>query len=89
MTPSRASTQPPPRGVVIDEANKEWDIPYDPVMALHYYQVAEIGMRIDVVDDAPWYAERLQQAIAGQDRARALMDEMGVDLVKKGRMWLP
>ena len=74
--------------LVIDEANKEWDIPYDPVLALHLYQVAEIGMRIDVADDAPWYAERLQQAIAGQDRARALMDEMGVDLAKRGRMWL-
>lgn len=57
-------------------------------MALHYYQVAEIGMRIDVADDAPWYAERLRRAIAGQDRARALMDEMGVGLARKGRMYL-
>ena len=39
--------------LVIDEANEEWDIPYDPVMALHYYQVAEIGMRIEVVNDSP------------------------------------
>lgn len=75
--------------LVIDEANEEWDIPYDPVLALHYYQVAEIGMRIDVVDDSPWYAERLKQAIAGQDRARALMDEMGVGLAKRSHLRLP
>lgn len=74
--------------LVIDEANKEWDIPYDPVMALHYYQVAEVGIRIQLADDAPWYAERLKQAIAGQERARALMDEMGADLAKRSRMYL-
>ena len=74
--------------LVIDEANEEWDIPYDPVMALHYYQVAEVGIRIQLAGDAPWYAERLRQAIAGQDRARALMDEMGVDLAKRSRMFL-
>lgn len=74
--------------LVIDEANREWDIPYDPVMALHYYQVAEVGMRIQLADGASWYAERLQQAIAGQDRARALMDEMGVDLARRRRMFL-
>lgn len=44
---------------------------------------------IDVVDDSPWYAERLEQAIAGQDRARKLMDEMGVDLAKRSRLRLP
>lgn len=75
--------------LVIDSSNKEWDIPYDPVLALHYYQVAEIGLRIEVVNDSPWYAERLEQAIAGQDRARSLMDEMGVDLAAKHRMFLP
>ena len=57
-------------------------------MALHYYQVAEVGMRIQLADGASWYAERLQQAIAGQDRARALMDEMGVDLARRRRMFL-
>lgn len=75
--------------LVIDSSNKEWDIPYDPVLALHYYQVAEIGLRIEVVNGSPWYAERLEQAIAGQDRARSLMDEMGVDLAAKHRMFLP
>ena len=43
--------------LVIDSSNKERDIPYDPVLALHYYQVAEIGLRIEVVNDSPWYAE--------------------------------
>lgn len=75
--------------LVIDPSNEEWDIPYDPVLALHYYQVAEIGLRIEVVNDSPWYAERLEQAIAGQDRARSLMDEMGVNLAAKHRMLLP
>ncbi len=74
--------------LVIDEANEEWDIPYDPVMALHYYQIAKIGMRIAVTDDSPWFAERLQQAIDGQDKARALMDDMVVDLAKRNRMFL-
>ena len=72
--------------LIIDKDNAEWDIPYDPVMALHLYQVAEIGMRIEIVNDSPWYAERLKQALAGQDRARALMDEMGVDLAKRNRL---
>ncbi len=75
--------------LVIDEANEEWDILYDPVLALHYYQVAELGIRIQLADDSPWYAERLKQAIAGQKRARALMDEMGVDLAKRSRLRLP
>ena len=74
--------------LLIDETNAEWGIPYDPVMALHFYQVAEIGMRIQLADDSPRYAERLRQAIAGQDRARAIMDEMGVDLAKRSRMYL-
>ncbi len=74
--------------LIIDPDNKEWGIPYDPVLALHYYQVAEIGLRIEVANDSPWYAERLKQAIAGQDHARALMDEMGVDLAKRSRMIL-
>ena len=75
--------------LVIDPDNKEWDIPYDPVLALHYYQVAEVGLRIEVVNDGSWYAPRLKQAIEGQDRARALMDGMGVDLAAKHRMFLP
>lgn len=75
--------------LVIDPDNKEWDIPYDPVLALHYYQVAEIGLRVEVVNDGSWFAPRLQQAIEGQDRARALMDEMGVDLAARHRMFLP
>ena len=74
--------------LVIDPENEEWDIPYDPVMALRYYQVAEVGIRIQLADDAPWYAERFKQAISGQDRARVLMNEMGVDLAKRSRMYL-
>ena len=74
--------------LVACEAMGEWDIPFDPVMALHYYQVAEVGIRIQQSDDAPWYAERLRQAIAGHDRARKLMDEMGVDLAERRRMYL-
>ena len=76
-------------GLVINPDNKEWDIPYDPVLALHYYQIAEIGLRIEVVNDSPWYAPRLKQAVEGQERARILMDEMGVDLATKHRMFLP
>lgn len=72
--------------LIIDKDNAAWDIPYNPVMALYLYQVAELGMRIQVVNDAPWYAERLKQAMAGQDRARALMDEMGVELLKWERL---
>lgn len=75
--------------LIIGPGNKEWDIPYDPVLALHYCQVAEIGLRIEVVNDCPWYAPRLQQAIKGQERARALMDETGVDLAARHRMFLP
>ena len=45
-------------------------------------------MRIQLADGAAWYAERLQQAIAGQDQARLLIDEMGVDLAKRRRMFL-
>lgn len=74
--------------LVIDETNAEWDIPYDPVMALHYYQVAEVGIRIQVAGGASWYAGRLEQAVAGQDRARRLIDEMGVGLAERSRMIL-
>lgn len=66
--------------LLVDETNGEWDIPYDPVQALHYYQVAETGIRIQLADGASWYVERLSRAMAGQDRARKLMEEMGSDL---------
>lgn len=57
--------------LVIDPDNREWDIPYDPVLALHYYQVAEIGLRIEVANDSLWYAGRLEQAIAVRDKEPA------------------
>ena len=59
-----------------------------PDITRRFYQVAEIGLRIEIANDSPWYAPRLRQAIEGQDKARALMDEMGVDLAKKSRMYL-
>lgn len=59
------------------------------MLALQYYQVVEMSLRIEVVNDSPWYAPCLQQAIEGQDRTRAFMDKMGVNLATRYRMILP
>ena len=49
----------------------------DPLRALHLFQVAEIGLRLDIADGQTYYRRRLQEAIEGQERARALLEEEG------------
>ena len=57
----------------------EFGIPYDPMRALALYQLAERGLRIDIAHGQTYYARRLQQAIAGQERMREVLD--GPDVV--------
>ena len=61
-------------GLMEDPANKEWDVPYDPMLALELYQLAERGLRIAVAHGYEYYRKRLREAIEGQERVRALLD---------------
>ncbi|OUP38895.1 tetratricopeptide repeat protein [Olsenella sp. An188] len=50
----------------------------DPLRALSLYQQAEIGLRIDItVNGMTYYQRRLDEAIAGQDVARAMVETDG------------
>ncbi len=43
--------------------------------ALHLFQQAEIGLRIDITENGmTYYQKRLVEAIEGQERARALVE---------------
>jgi len=46
----------------------------DPMAALVLFQKAEVGMRMEIMDGATYYAKRLEEAIKGQDDARMLLD---------------
>lgn len=48
---------------------------YDPMRALQLFQQAEIGLRIDIDNGQTYYRKRLEEAIEGQEKARALIDE--------------
>lgn len=70
--------------MLIDEGNGLYDIPFDPLYALHLYQEAEIGLRIDIKDGQYYYEKRLQEALEGQKRARALVE--GGSVSKHGEL---
>lgn len=46
----------------------------NPLRALMLFQQAEIGLRIDIADGQTYYAKRLNEAIEGQQKARALVN---------------
>ena len=52
---------------------------YDPLLALRLYQEAEVGLRISIGHGLAYYERRLQEAVAGQVRARELLDAEGAD----------
>lgn len=57
-----------------DPANREWDVPYDPMKALELYQLAERGLRLAVAHGYGYYAKRLRESIEGQERVRAFLE---------------
>ncbi len=61
--------------LISDRANAEWNIPYDPLGALSLYQMAEQGLRIDIAHGQVYYRKRLQEAMRGQERMRAILDD--------------
>lgn len=66
--------------LLVDPDCKDWGVRCDPLRALHLFQVAEIGLRLDIADGQTYYRRRLQEAIEGQERARALLEEEGAAL---------
>lgn len=56
------------------DGSEEAKIAADPVYALHLYQQAEIGLRIDINEGQTYYKKRLHQAIEGQEKARLRLD---------------
>lgn len=60
------------------EGSPEAKIDADPMYALHLYQQAEIGLRIDIKQGATYYTKRLKQAIEGQEKARLRLDNVTI-----------
>lgn len=60
--------------LISNPENLQWEIPYDPMRALELYQLAERGLRVDIAQGMTYYARRLEEAIAGQERMRELLD---------------
>ncbi len=51
----------------------------EPMRALQLFQQAEIGLRIDIDNGQTYYRKRLEEAIEGQERARAIIDVQDID----------
>lgn len=49
---------------------------FDPMRALQLFNMAEIGLRLDIAEGAGYYRKRLEQAIEGQAKARKLLDDL-------------
>lgn len=61
--------------LLIDAEAVEQGVKRDPLRALHLFQQAEIGLRIDITENGmTYYQRRLEEAIEGQERARALVE---------------
>lgn len=48
---------------------------FDPLTALQLFQLAEIGLRQSIANGLTYYEKRLGEAVEGQERARALLDQ--------------
>lgn len=60
--------------LLIDAGAVAQGVKRDPLRALHLFQQAEIGLRIDITENGmTYYQRRLEEAIEGQERARALV----------------
>ena len=61
--------------LLIDAEAVAQSVKRDPLRALHLFQQAEIGLRIDITENGmTYYQRRLEEAIEGQERARALVE---------------
>lgn len=61
--------------LLIDAEAVAQGVKRDPLRALHLFQQAEIGLRIDITENGmTYYQRRLEEAIEGQKRARALVE---------------
>ena len=58
----------------LDAKSTELGIEPDALVALHLYQIAEIGLRISIDNGLDYYKKRLEQAIEGQAKAREALD---------------
>lgn len=67
---------------LIDPSSVEWGIELDPLRALSLFQQAEVGLRIDIANGMHYYRKRLAEAIEGQARARAMLDENPVVIAR-------
>lgn len=60
--------------VLVDLTRPVKGVEPNPLRALYLYQQAEVGLRIDIANGQTYYWKRLDEAIAGQERARELLD---------------
>lgn len=67
--------------MLIDPEGSSYGLESNPLRALALFQQAEIGIRIDIADGQTYYAKRLQEAIMGQEKARALVEEDGGGII--------
>lgn len=60
--------------MLIDPNSSSYGVVHDPLRALSLFQLAEVGLRIDIANGQYYYAKRLQEALDGQEKARALLE---------------
>ncbi len=70
--------------MLIDPDCEEFGAKFDPLHALHLFQQAEVGLRVDIDDGQTYYAERLEETVEGQAQARELLDAQTVVLTSNG-----
>ena len=62
--------------IIVEPDCAELGIAYNPMRALELFQLAERGLRVDIAMGGVYYQKRLQEAMEGQKRARALVEEL-------------
>lgn len=60
--------------MLINPEDSDCGVQPDALRALSLFQQAEIGLRKDIANGQFYYVNRLQEAIAGQEKARKLLE---------------
>lgn len=60
------------------DGSEKAQIDSNPMKALQFYQLAEIGLRMDINEGLTYYKKRLRQAIEGQEKARLRLDDVTI-----------
>lgn len=60
--------------LLIDPECEQYGVEPNPLLALHLFMRAEVGLRIEIANGMSYYKKKLTEAIEGQKTARELLD---------------